>query len=97
LKREIRQQYRNVSQDAKEKKSATMSYLGVEGDEFVVERDVAPTLMGQLYADVGVGRRAWNNCSLVLKKENFIIPRSRKRFPTKSLPEQIAESRSLLW
>ncbi len=29
--------------------------------------------MGQLYADVGVGRRAWNNCSLVLKKENFIM------------------------
>jgi hypothetical protein len=49
-----------------------MSYLGVEGDEFVVERDVAPTLMGQLHADVGVGRRAWNNCSLVLKKENFV-------------------------
>jgi hypothetical protein len=72
LKREIRQQCRNVSQDAEEK-SATISYLGVEGDEFVVKRDVAPTLMGQLNADVGVGRRARNNCSLVLKKENFII------------------------
>jgi len=71
LKREIRQQCRNVSQDAEEKKSATISYLGIEGDEFVVERDVAPTLMGQLHADVGVGRRAWNNCSLVLKKENL--------------------------
>ena len=50
-----------------------MSHLGVEGDKFVVERDVAPTLMGQLYADVGVGRRTRNNCSLVLKKKNFII------------------------
>jgi hypothetical protein len=55
-----------------------MSHLGVEGDKFVVERDVAPTLMGQLHADVGVGRRTRNNCSLVLKKENFIIKAAMK-------------------